>query len=239
MGLFRNQVMTFLIFMIVFLGIRVVLMGKIQIVLGDPSEMSQQEVLSKMSDSYGAGPSQAAGASSGSGSGAGSGAAATGPSDRGSSSSSSSSSSAAATAGVVDPKEKAKQAALAKVDALLGVDPTASASAASEGGTSSTREGRRGGSGKRGSRGGGGDSDKDVRLPKDWRRYLRPEIDIVMNQDELTKISGSGEVEYKANKYGMPYVDLKVRSHSGFRRVQVRHTLLLSSHLSHFSLHSL
>ncbi len=121
MGSLRNHTALFLIFMIVFLGIRVVLMGKIQIVLGDPSEMSQQEVLSKISNSYGTGPTPASGASSVS-SGGGGGAVAGGNSDDEATLASSEAAEAAETAAFVeDPKEKAKREALAKLDALLGV----------------------------------------------------------------------------------------------------------------------
>lgn len=73
--------------------------------------------------------------------------------------------------------------------------------------------------------GGKGKKDKD-HLPKDWKKYLRPEIDVIMNQEELTKISQNGEIAFKANKYGQPIVDLKVRTHGGFRRVQLERAFL-------------
>ena len=180
MFLFRSQTMSFTVFMIVFLTIRILLMGKLQIVLGDPSEITQVEVLHKNSDAskvnalgkietHSSGESTQAGGE---------------VQDQG--------------GGQTTAREKAP----INLDELLGIE------------SDSKQAGK-------------GRKDRDNQhLPSDWRRYLRPDIDIIMNQEELTKITTNGEIEFKANKYGQPYVDLKVRTHGGFRRVQLERAFL-------------
>ena len=172
--------MSLLVFMMFLLSVRVLLIGKIQIVLGDPSEMPEAKPVA-ISEELAPGPSP-------------------------------------------DQAPALAEETGAQADGVQTTDSTVEGG--SRGGGRGDRS-KRGRSQSRGSRDKDKDKDKDKdHLPKDWRKYLRPNIDVVMNKEELTKIGANGEIDFKANKYGQPYVDLKVRTHGGFRRVQLERAFL-------------
>ncbi|QDZ23714.1 sialyltransferase [Chloropicon primus] len=164
--------MSFLVFLMVFLSIRVLLLGKVQIVLGDPSEVTLQSSPVELRNEQDGAPED----------------------------------------GTPPLPSLAEEAPSLNVDEMFSSD-------SGEGTRPAAGKGRR-------SKGHASESKDGDHLPKDWRKYLRPDIDVIMNKDELTKIDSSGEVEFKANKYGQPYVDLKVRTHGGFRRVQLERAFL-------------
>ena len=189
--MFRSQTMTFLVFMMIVLSVRVLLVGKVQIVLGDPAAGAQAVTVG--SDSS---PAQDA---------------------------------ALAPGGQPEQVEEGSPVA-APVPAQAIEDLFDEGSQERRGDLppsppqQSQRSPARRPSRSRGSK--KAPEPSEEHLPKDWRRYLRPNIDVIMNKEELTKMDSSGEVEFKANKYGQPIVDLKVRTHGGYRRVQLERAFL-------------
>ena len=189
--------MSLSVFMLVFLMIRIMLLGKVQIVLGDPSEIIQKNyeaVKVGVADGVGVG---GGGDSQGEVKSQQKGVEETPNTPEASSQENEENNEEN------DEEEeggKAFDSELQKLNEILGIKPG---------------EGSKRGKGK-----------ESQHLPKDWRKYIRPNIDVIMNREEITKIDANGEIEYKANRYGQPIVELKVRTHGGYRRVRLEKAFL-------------